>query len=301
MLNGSFSMDLYALFAAITAKGVGALLLAALVIYGVVAMVRRPKPTAISEPGSVADQQWRLPFRPLQVVAIVLAIFLLTQFLAGLVLTLVLSATGFSSEKIDALLANSAGWQLVYMLLVDGTVVATIYWLLKRRGFSMRAIGLVKPQLADAGYAIVAYVVYFGALLVVLGLVGQLLPNVNWNQKQELGFDTSATGVGLLPIFISLVILPPFAEEIMMRGLLYTGLRSTLPLAVAAVLTSLLFGAAHLFNGGALLWAAAIDTFMLSLVLVWLRQTRRSLWPCIALHAIKNGMAFIYLFVFKVV
>lgn len=290
-----------AILAVTTLKGVGVLALLALVLYGVLTIVRAPKLAIDTEPNATQSGLWRLPFHPLQTISMVVAIFLLTQLVAGVALSAALIVAGYSSEQIDSLLTDSSIWQLVYMLLVDASVVALVYWLLKRRGFSMRAIGLVKPRVGDVGYAVVTYVVYFGILLVTLGVIGQLLPNVDWNQKQELGFNTSTTGVALLPIFISLVILPPIAEEIMMRGLLYTGLRSKLPLVAAAIITSVIFGSAHLFNGGSLLWAAAIDTFILSMALVWLREKRASLWPCIALHAIKNGMAFMYLFVFKIV
>jgi membrane protease YdiL (CAAX protease family) len=41
---------------------------------------------------------------------------------------------------------------------------------------------------------------------------------------------------------------------------------------------------------------AALDTFTLSLVLCYLRQKTDSLWPGIMLHALKNGLAFMSLF-----
>jgi membrane protease YdiL (CAAX protease family) len=52
-------------------------------------------------------------------------------------------------------------------------------------------------------------------------------------------------------------------------------------------------------EGGAAgpLWIGAVDTFTLSLVLVSLREITGNLWAGISLHAAKNGIAFILLFV----
>lgn len=274
--------------------------LAALVIYGVIVIVSKPQQAAAPVGQDANPGRWPLPFKPLQVIAMVLALFLVPQVIMGLVLGTVLAVLGYSQMDADTLLSDSGTVQFVYMLLVDGAVLLLVYWLLKRRGFSLRTIGFKRPKLDDAGMAIMAYVLYFAALLVALNGIKLLLPGVDWDQKQELGFNRDTVGLALIPVFISLVVLPPLAEETMMRGLLYSGLRSSLPVVGSAVITSVMFGAAHLFNGGVLLWAAAIDTFILSLALVWLREKTDSLWPCIMLHAIKNGLAFLYLFVLRI-
>ena len=88
----------------------------------------------------------------------------------------------------------------------------------------------------------------------------------------------------------------------MARGLLYSSLKKAMPIAGAAVITSLIFAAAHLPEGGAAgpLYVAAIDTFILSLVLVYLREKTGSLWSSITLHSFKNGVAFVLLFVLHI-
>src|SRR5690606_7282850 len=103
----------------------------------------------------------------------------------------------------------------------------------------------------------------------------------------------------LILVFISLVLLPPFVEEVLARGFLYTGLKTKWPVWAAAVVTSLIFAAAHLeFGSGApLLWVAAIDTFTLSLVLIYLREKTGKLGASIMLHMLKNGVAFVLLFI----
>lgn len=86
----------------------------------------------------------------------------------------------------------------------------------------------------------------------------------------------------------------------MVRGFLYSSLKKAMRLIPAALLTSALFAAAHLPEGGAAgpLYVAALDTFVLSLILIYLREKTGSLWASITLHAFKNGVAFMALFVF---
>ena len=134
---------------------------------------------------------------------------------------------------------------------------------------------------------------------VLLSLATHIFPTINVNQKQQLGFQNSSGSLDLFLTFVSLVVLPPLVEETVFRGFIFTGLRSSLKWWWAAFITSLIFATAHLEfgSGQPLLWSAAIDTFTLSLVLCYLRQKTDSLWPGILLHALKNCIAFVALFI----
>ncbi len=61
---------------------------------------------------------------------------------------------------------------------------------------------------------------------------------------------------------------------------------------IAALISAAIFGILH---GQVNLF---IDTFVLGLALAWLVNKTDSLWPAIGLHMLKNGIAFLYLFVF---
>jgi membrane protease YdiL (CAAX protease family) len=72
-----------------------------------------------------------------------------------------------------------------------------------------------------------------------------------------------------------------------------------MPFIRAALLTSALFAVPHLLEGnGSLLWIGGMDTFVLSLALCYLREKTGSLWAPVALHMLKNGVAYLALFVF---
>ena len=148
-------------------------------------------------------------------------------------------------------------------------------------------------------YAVPAFFGYLGLLMVGFGFVSILFPGINFDQKQQIGFESSH-GVALFLVFISLVILPAIVEEILVRGFLYTGLRQKFNRLASALLVSAIFGIAHLQlgSGEPPLYSAAIDTFILSIVLVWLREKSGSIWAGVLVHMSKNGLAFLSLFVF---
>jgi membrane protease YdiL (CAAX protease family) len=127
------------------------------------------------------------------------------------------------------------------------------------------------------------------------------VPGVNADQSQQVGFDSASGGGPLTLVFLGLVVLPALTEEILVRGFLFGGLRNKLPFVSSALITSGLFGMAHLQlgNGSSPLWIAAVDTFILSLVLVWLREKTGNIWAGVIVHMAKNSIAFLSLFIFK--
>lgn len=169
----------------------------------------------------------------------------------------------------------------------------------KRRDF-LKEIGLDRrPQLRDLLCAVGAFFAYYGilfAILIGIGLIASLFGQDQGfqamiGQQQEIGF----TRVGnswweIILIFISLVVIPPVCEEVVMRGFLFGKLSRKMKTVIAAVLTSLLFAVAHgQLNVG-------IDTFVLSMVLCFARVNTGSIWTGIFVHMMKNGLAFALLF-----
>ncbi|HSX46485.1 MAG TPA: CPBP family intramembrane glutamic endopeptidase [Patescibacteria group bacterium] len=238
-------------------------------------------------------------YSPAASILITVFVYFAAQIIAGLGIALVPAVRHQAAGQVENLINNNVWATFGYILVTETLTLWMIHAFIKRRHITFRTLGLNKFQLKYLGYALTGFVVYFALYIVGLAIVKQLAPGLNLEQKQELGFNTSTTGgASLWPVFISLVILPPLTEEIVVRGFLFGGLRTKLNFANAAVIASALFAAAHLGEGGSAgpLWIAAVDTFILSLVLCYLREKTRSLWPSIGVHMIKNGLAFMVLF-----
>ncbi len=225
-------------------------------------------------------------------------VFFAAQFVASILLTLYPALRNWTEAQGIAWLQESVSAQFMYILLAETIIVLTILKILKWINVRYRHIGLVKPQLRDVGYALIAYGLYFLASLLIRIIARPLLTGIDFDQEQQIGFETAYSTGELLMTFASLVILPPIAEEILFRGFLFTSLRAKYKYRTSVIVTSALFGLAHLQFGSEapLLWVAAIDTFVLSWFLCNLREQTGSLWPPMLLHAIKNAVAFVLLF-----
>jgi len=237
-------------------------------------------------------------YNPLITVIISIGIYLGAQIFAGLLISLIPVVLQWGPQRSESWLTSNALGQFMFIAVAEAITLYVLYLFLKLRKVNFKYLGL---DTFRAGYILKAlggFAVYFVLYIGVFIIATKLLPGLDTEQKQELGFNMSAQGTDLLLIFISLVILPPITEEIVVRGFLFRGLRTKLPLLLSAIVASLLFGAAHLGFGGQnkLLWIAGIDTFILSMVLCYMREKTKSLWPGIIIHMIKNGIAFVILF-----
>ena len=240
-------------------------------------------------------------FNPFSALGVTLFAFFASQLVVGILIGIFLQLKGGNIDQAYKDVSDSTLGQFVFIFLVEAATLGILYLFMRWMRLRPANIGLGrKPRWSDLGYALPAFVIYFIVLIMVLGLVGQFLPGVNLDQEQQVGFD-HATGTGsLVIVFFCLVILPPIAEEILVRGFLYSGLRRKLRPLVAALIASVVFGSAHLQlgSGAPPLYVAAIDTFVLSMVLIGLRERTSSLWAGMVVHAIKNALAFSVLFIF---
>jgi membrane protease YdiL (CAAX protease family) len=194
-------------------------------------------------------------------------------------------------------------------------------WLKIRHRLPLKAVFLV----------IGTYLLYMLATIIITATIASLVPSFNIEEEQLIGYK-DAYGWQLLLAFIGLVVIPPIAEELLFRGFLYQGLRDhwrgldalkwglgiavavaallnpiagilialsmylavllgkNHPARAAALVTSVLFGLVHMQ------WNIAIDTFIFSFALIYVFEKTQNLWASIALHALKNGVAFIGIF-----
>jgi CAAX protease family protein len=162
------------------------------------------------------------------------------------------------------------------LALVGATLaIASRYGPLRARLFGFR------PANGRAfGWALLALVGYF-----VIAAVYTALANPPQDDlPQQLGADQSTTLAIITGIFV-IGVAPP-VEEFFFRGFLYQALRNRIGVWGGALTSGVIFGAIHFKP------EFFVPLAMLGVILALLFERTNSLWPCIAVHAFNNALAF---------
>jgi membrane protease YdiL (CAAX protease family) len=132
------------------------------------------------------------------------------------------------------------------------------------------------------GWAALAMAAFYLFAILWTALVGE--------PKQTTANDIGAneSELALLAAGVLFVVLAPIAEEFFFRGFFYATLRTKLPVAWAAIVNGAIFGAIHASTG-----ASAVPVLIfLGIALCLVRERTGSLYPCIAIHAFNNMLAY---------
>lgn len=230
---------------------------------------------------------------PVRIILTLLFIFISSQIAAAVITQ---SGLSLSGRNIDDIFESAAA-QFIFILLAEAMAVYLVFWVLRRRGLKFESIGLGRsPLRSDLVSGFLAFLIFYVILAVVFAMVVALFPEAQTklNEPQEIGFNALNSSLDKILAFTALVILAPIGEEIMVRGYLFSGLRSHWNFLPAAIVTGVVFGAAHLQpeNPGALVWGAALSTFVLSFVLAYLRERTGALYSSVLVHGMNNAVAF---------
>ena len=242
----------------------------------------------------VSDKQVSKFGGPLRVVGTILAVFIIGQLIGAITVGLILNFMHPGSDS-GTLLANSAAAQFFFIFIAEILAVGLIYLTLRRKKMTFGNIGLNRgPKWRDLKLGVLGFLSFYGLLIITTIIVSWLIPSLDVDQAQNVGFENLQSSLDRLLAFVSLVLLVPVGEEILMRGYLYTGLRASWKFLPALLMTSLIFGLAHLeFDGGPLVWVAALDTFILSVVLIYVRERSAALYASIFIHMLNNTVAYL--------
>jgi membrane protease YdiL (CAAX protease family) len=244
------------------------------------------------------DKQYKGNWGPVASIFIAIFVFFSSQIVVAILLREYVALRHWSIATADSWLTHSMPALFIETFLVEFLVVLFLYAFMRHRKISWQSIGLKRSfSFKDLKYAVIGFIAYLLIYLSAVSILQYLIQSFNTLQKQNLGLPSTASGGDLWLLFIMLVVLPPIAEEILFRGFIYTSLRSRMNKIVAAVIVSVLFAFPHLFESNSgLLWIAGVDTFILSMVLVYVREKTDKLWASILIHALKNLVAFISLY-----
>jgi membrane protease YdiL (CAAX protease family) len=204
---------------------------------------------------------------------------LLVGIMATIVLIMLVGgvyvAAGFSDP------ADAASFEFVAIAAQSLALVGVTLAITSRIGpLEAAQFGFRRPRGRVVGPSLA---VFFGYL--AIAYVYSLLASPPEDDlPQELGADESTSLAVVTGIFV--IAVAPVVEEFFFRGFLYQAFRNRIGVWAAAGASGLIFGAIH-FKPEFLVPLAG-----LGILLAWLFEKTGSLWPCIAVHAVNNTLAF---------
>lgn len=168
-------------------------------------------------------------------------------------------------------------------------LIAPLYYALRRRpaGASrwsgLRALGL-------RGFALGESVALFLLGLLVIYGFGLLYDQLHiQTNADELQRQAARAPYSTLAALVVAVVVAPICEEVFFRGFVLAGLRRRMPVGSAILVSALIFGMAHADAG------SFAPLVVIGLVLAVVRWRAESLWPGIALHALNNAIAAVFI------
>ncbi|MEX0718801.1 MAG: CPBP family glutamic-type intramembrane protease [Planctomycetaceae bacterium] len=191
-------------------------------------------------------------------------------------------------------LAQQPLWPWGAAVLFAPHVILLCYAFATRRPRGLRCLRLPRPgRIVREGLIAIPIV-----LLCVIGaawidyVLRSLAPSISIQPHYVTGLAASADASRVILLAVFAVLVAPLTEEVFFRGCLQNAFRARMPLAVAVVAQSALFGAAHVGAGGWWLGAPyAAATFVLGLLLTFLYEWRKTLAAPILAHTGMNFLA----------
>lgn len=195
-------------------------------------------------------------------------------------------------------LANAIIVFILSTLIEAAFLIAPLYF--ARRAFRSAPLphwSLVANALGFRRFAVgktISWLVLFFLLILVANSVYQSLisalhlplqtnDQLILQQAKNAPFTTYAT-------LIVSVLVAPICEEVFFRGFVLPGFLRGMPVAMAIILSSLIFAVAHADIG------SFVVLFVIGIALGFLRWRTGSIWPGIILHTINNGLGALLIF-----
>ncbi|KFZ32069.1 hypothetical protein IDSA_05190 [Pseudidiomarina salinarum] len=167
--------------------------------------------------------------------------------------------------------------------LLKALVILAVIWslALKRYQVSWSALGFrrvsVRWLYLAAGIAIA------GFLLRILLAKVMVFAVPDWAAFAAAPIQLAGTSTLQLILFLVMtVLITPVVEEVFFRGFLFQWMASRHRLWLAALISSVMFGASHIIP------PQAISAALMSLLIIYLFVASKSLWPPIVCHIVNN-------------
>lgn len=164
------------------------------------------------------------------------------------------------------------------------TLLGALYGVaLRPAKLDWRAVGFVR---CTRGWLLAGIAVALAGFALRLLLAKWLVTAVpDWARFAASPYAWSDAPVAVMLILGTMTVaITPIAEEAFFRGFLLPWMATYRPLWLAMLVGAAMFGASHLVP------SQAISAALMSLLIMGLYLGSRSIWPCIACHALNNAL-----------
>jgi CAAX protease family protein len=237
-----------------------------------------PASRTVSTPAVQPRRRRYATWRPTAALVAVVVALVVGQA-AALAIQLV---AGSSDDKIDGVTAAS--------LIVADLVIIVVVIAFARRGaerLTAATLGIRRTAFGPALGWILA--IYFG-VIALEGLYALMITALGAGgvERQDIGSPGAPLTATAIATFAAIAVVAPIAEEIAFRGYLFPALTRWRGPWIGAIVTALLFGAAHVLVYPLVFLPALAFFGFGACLLFWFTG---SLLPSICLHAINNAIA----------
>jgi uncharacterized protein len=220
-----------------------------------------------------------VPWHPIESVPV----FLIAALVGGVLGAPILTATGSRSIRYAALLVTGD----------IGLIATVLFWVRYVKRAPLASLGMPREPVRD----VVTGLLGGGAIIVASAIAVAVEQAV---ARGVLGHEltspsqvpTYVSGLVLVVLAPAVILVAPLGEELLFRGFLYRGLRSSLPVWASAIVSAVLFGLVHL-AGGLALWPIVPPLMIVGIGLALVYERRQSLLASITAHALFNLVGFI--------
>jgi hypothetical protein len=115
-------------------------------------------------------------------------------------------------------------------------------------------------------------------------------PDAEQDVTEQLGAEDGT--LGLIAAGVVVMMVAPLVEELFFRGFFYRALRTRYPIALAAIVDGVVFGAIHWDGDGADGLLLLPPLALLGVVFCLVYERTGTLWSVIGMHAFNNAVAF---------
>lgn len=216
------------------------------------------------------------------------------QTIAGVIL---LNITLSTNQNIQTTIGAALGYGIALMIAIG------LKPLITQKKPDVKVLGINRlPSWFDIGLGVLSVLPYYLLAGVAVWFGTSVLHVIDPSVGQEIAFTNVYNRIDYAVAFVTFVVFAPLAEELLFRGYLLGNLSEKGSSWLAVVVTALVFGSLHApgFTESGIVWqwGAAADTFALAIAAGCLRLLTKSIWAGVVLHALKNAIAFYFLFVF---